>query len=291
MYGAIAANKRNTAIFIAVFVALIGGIGWVVGYISGDMTLGIWCLTIAAIYAFTQYFLASKLAVAMTGAKKIDGKQDNPRLYHIVDTLAITVGIPTPEIYVINDPAPNAFATGRDPKHAIIGVTTGLLDTMDDNELTGVIAHEMSHIQNYDIRLSAIVFGLVCLIGYISDIGFRVLVGGGDRDKNPITLVVGIVAMILAPIVALAVQMSVSRQREYLADSSAVMITRYPEGMISALKKLGEYKQPMAKQNPSMNMMFISDPDKKKGFMSRMFSTHPPIEDRIARLEQNQGKF
>jgi heat shock protein HtpX len=196
-----------------------------------------------------------------------------------------------PDVYIIDDPAPNAFATGRDPKHSIVAATTGLIDIMDDKELTAVMAHEMSHVKNYDIRVSMIVFGLVCVIGVISDLGMRMLWYGDRRrsdERSPVGLVIMLATAILAPVAASLAQMAVSRQREYLADASAVNITRYPEGMISALKKLDSHTRPMHQQNTATEAMFITSP-LKKGMISNLFSTHPPIEKRIERLEH--GKF
>ncbi|MDR1032410.1 MAG: M48 family metallopeptidase [Candidatus Nomurabacteria bacterium] len=289
MYKAVSANKRNTVILMMVFAAVIGGVGWIFAFIYSDMSIFAWTLGIAVFYALIQYFAAGNIAVAMTGAQKIE-KQNCPRLWHAVETISISTGLPMPEVYLIDDLAPNAFATGRDPKHAVIAATTGLVDTMDDNELMAVMAHEMSHVQNYDIRVSMIVFGLVSAIGLIADIGVRLLWHGNSRNKNPAVMVIGLVVLILAPIVSMLVRLAVSRQREYLADSSAVLITRYPAGMTSALDKLRQNTTPMRHQNPATEALWINNP-MKKGFINNLFSTHPPIEDRIARIEQNQARF
>lgn len=292
MYKNIAANKRNTVLIMIGFVVLIAAIGVLIAYAYNDWLIAAVIIAIAAIYATIQYFAASKLAVAMTGAKKIE-KKDAPRLYNAVENLTMTAGLPMPEVYIINDPAPNAFASGRDPKHALVCATTGLLDIMDDKELTAVMAHEISHVKNYDIRVSTIVFGLVCLIGFIADIGWRIGFRNSRRnsdDASPVAFIILLIAMIIAPIAAALAQMAVSRQREYLADSSAVMLTRYPEGMIAALKKLEAHSQPMKQQNPATEAMFISNPLKKRSLNS-LFSTHPPIEKRIERLENAKSKF
>lgn len=289
MYKQIAANKRNTIIIIIGFVVLISAIGCAFAYAYNDWAVAIYVLVISSIYALIQYFLAARLTVAMTGAKEIQ-KRDNPRLYRIVENLSITTGLPMPKVYIINDPAPNAFATGRDPKHAIVAATTGLIDIMDDNELTAVMAHEMSHVQNYDIRVSMIVFGLVCLVGFISDLGIRMLRHSDDDDRSPVGAIIMLLVAIFAPIAASLAQLAVSRQREYLADISAVKITRYPEGMINALKKLDEQGRPMKRQNSATSSMYINNP-MKKGFLSKLFSTHPPIEDRIERLENAKHNF
>lgn len=290
MYKAIYVNKRNTILIMAVFVGLVSVIGWLVSYMLGDVSITYYVIAGAFIYAFLQYFLATKLSIMMTGAEPIE-KRDNPRLYRIVENLSITTGVPTPKIYIINDPAPNAFATGRNPQHAIVAATTGLMDIMTDSELEAVMAHEMGHVQNYDIRVGMIAFGLVSAIGFLSDIVLRMFIFGDDReDKSPITMIVGIIALILAPIIAVIVQMAISRQREYLADATSAMTTRHPDSMISALDKLRKYGKPMQHQNSSAAHLFISNP-LKPGMFSRLFSTHPPIEDRISRLQNNSGKF
>ena len=294
MYKLIATNKRNTALILAGFVIFVGAIGVLFAYAYNDWQLAVLILVVAALYAAFQYYFASKIAVAMTGAKKIE-KKDNRRLYNIVENLSLTAGLPTPEIYVIDDPAPNAFASGRDPKHSLVAATTGLLDIMNDKELTAVMAHELSHIKNYDIRVSTIVFGLVALIGFISDLGFRMLYYGGhrdrdDNDRSPVGMIIILVFSILAPLLASLAQMAVSRQREYLADASSVNLTRYPEGMISALKKLDSHARPMKSQNAAMEALYISNP-LRKGTLTNLFSTHPPIEKRIERLEDGKNKF
>ncbi|UTX51592.1 M48 family metalloprotease [Candidatus Saccharibacteria bacterium TM7i] len=292
MYGAIAKNKRNTVIIMAVFVGIITAIGWTISYFYGETSITWWVLAGALLYALIQYFAAGKLAVAMTGAKEIE-KRDNPRLYRTVENLSITLGMPMPKVYIINDAAPNAFATGRNPQHAIVAATTGLLDSMDDRELNAVMAHEMGHVQNYDIRVSMIAFGLVSAIGLLSDIVLRMLFFGGDRRENgvhPFVYIIGIIILILAPIVAAIVQMAVSRQREYLADATGAMTIRDSEGMARALEKLQQYGRPMQKQSSATAQLFISNP-LKSNFIGKLFSSHPPLEDRINRLRNNADKF
>lgn len=291
MYKAIAANKRNTVLIMAVFVGLITAIGWVVSYFYGDTSITLWVLVGAALYALIQYFAAGSLAVAMTGAKQIE-KRDNPRLYRTVENLSITLGIQMPKVYIIEDSAPNAFATGRNPKHAIVAATTGLLAIMDDRELDAVMAHEMGHVQNYDIRVSMIAFGLVSVIGILSDIVLRMLFWGDNRNSNsnPIVLIVGIVVIILAPIIAAIVQMAISRQREYLADATGAMTIRDSDAMASALEKLKSFGKPMKHQHSATAQLFISNP-LRPGFIATLFSSHPPLDDRIKRLRQNADKF
>jgi heat shock protein HtpX len=289
MYNAIAANKRNTVLIMAVFVGLITAIGWLVSMYFGESSITLWVLVGAIIYALIQYFAAGKLAVAMTGAQEIQ-KSDNPRLYRVVENLSITLGTPMPKVYVINDAAPNAFATGRNPQHAIVAATTGLLDIMDDRELTSVMAHEMGHVQNYDIRVSMIAFGLVSAIGILSDIVLRSMFYGKRENVHPAFYIIGLVVIILAPIIATIVQMAISRQREYLADATGALTTRDSAGMASALGKLRDYGRPMQKQNTATAQLFISNP-LKPGFFAKLFSSHPPLEERIKRLSENADKF
>ena len=301
MYKAIAANKRNTWIIIGAFVALIAGLSLWWGNATGNGSSAIMVIVIAGGYTLFQYFAAGSLAVMMSGAQQIQ-KSDNPRLWNVVENLAITEGMPMPKVYIINDPAPNAFATGRDPKHAIVAATTGLLAIMDDSELEGVMAHEMSHVKNYDIRVSTIVFGLVSAIGILADMAMRMafwgnMFGGGRDDEREdnggfaiITLVVGLVASIIAFLIGPLIQAAVSRQREYLADATGAEITRYPEGLASALEKLGQYGRPMRRASSSMAHLYIADPI-KPGLVERAFSTHPPIADRIARLKKIGAGF
>lgn len=291
MYKAIAANKRNTVLIMALFVGLISAIGWAVSYMYGNTSITYFVIGGVAIYTLVQYFIADKLSIAMTGARQIE-KKDNPRFYRVVENLAITTGMPTPKIFIIDDPAPNAFATGRDPRHAIVAATSGLIDIMNDSELEAVMAHEMGHVQNYDIRVSMITFGLVSAIGLLTDIILRMFIFG-DRDNNdnsPTGMIIGIVVIILAPIIAAVIQLAVSRQREYLADATSAMTTRNPDAMVSALEKLQKQAKPMVRQSSSSAHLFFINP-LKPGFMNKLFSTHPPLEDRIARLQNNVGKF
>jgi len=295
MYRAIARNKRNTVFIIILFLLIIGGIGALAAWYYGDWSIAVIVFVIAIAYAAFQYFLGTRETIALSGGREIQ-KADNPRLYRIVENLAITEGLPMPKVYIINDPAPNAFATGRDPQHAVVAATTGLLELMDDPELEGVMAHEMGHVKNYDIRVSLIVFGLVLAIGLLADIAVRMaFFGGRSRGNNNnggaiIILVIGLVAAVLAPIVAGIVQAAVSRQREYLADATGALTTRHPDALASALLKLQAYGRPVMKTNTSMSHLWISDPN-KPGVMAKLFSTHPPIADRVARLQESGRSF
>lgn len=261
MYSAIARNKRNTVLIVLVFLLIIGALGFLGGYMAGNVSIGFIVLVVAFGYAVLQYFLAARQATAIAGGVEID-RVSEPRLWRTVENLAIATGMPMPRVFVIPDPAPNAFATGRDPEHAVVAATTGLLELMDDQELQGVMAHELGHVRNYDIRVSTMVFGLVVAVGLIADVLLRIsifsgLSGGRNRNSdnggsaNPVLLIAGIVAVIVAPIAAAGVQAAVSRQREYLADATGAMTTRHPEGLARALEKLGAYGRPMQTQNSS----------------------------------------
>lgn len=287
MYSEIASNKRKTWLIIALFVAIIGALGWIVSNLYNSPSFLFLALIVGGVYAIIQYFAAAKLALAMNGAKEVT-KKDEPRLYRTVENLAITNGMPTPKVYVIEDRALNAFATGRDPKHAVVAATRGLLDAMNDSELEGVMAHELGHVKNFDIRVMMIVFGLVSAIGLIADIIMHMFWWGGNNDNrnpNPLFIALGILAAILAPLAAVLVQMAVSRRREYLADSTGALTTRYPEGLASALEKIRAHGSATKRQNTATAHLFFANPLRGKS-LAKLFSTHPPIEDRIARLRK-----
>ncbi|RLP80883.1 protease [Mycetocola lacteus] len=300
MYRAIRENKINTVIIMILFILIIGALGWLVGYLNNSPSITIGILVGGAVFAIFQYFMGSRQALTISGGRQIT-LADEPRLYRIVENLAITTGTPMPDVYLIDDPAPNAFATGRDPQHASVAATTGLLEIMTDAELEGVMAHELGHVRNYDIRVSMIVFALVVVIGFISDIFMRMAfwggLSGGRNDNNnngggnnPVVMIIGLVAMLIAPLLASLIQLSVSRQREYLADATGAMTTRHPDALASALAKLDAYGRPMQRQNSSMAHLWISNP-LKSGGAAKLFSTHPPIPDRIARLQKMGGEF
>lgn len=275
---------------MVLFIVIITGLGWIFSEVYGSTGIFWGTMVGAGIYALIQYYAADKIALAVNGAQQIQ-KQDNPLLYNTVENLAITNGMPMPKVYIMDDPAPNAFATGRDPEHAVVAATTGLLQIMEKPELEGVIAHELGHVKNYDIRVMMIVFGLVSAIGLLADIFMR-MIWFRDRDSNqsPAVLAIGVVAAIVAPIVALVVQLAVSRQREYLADATGAMTTRHPEGLASALEKLKSVSTATRRQNSSTAHLFFANP-LKKAMLSGLFSTHPPLEDRIARLRDMEGKM
>ncbi|MEY4988981.1 MAG: hypothetical protein RI933_614 [Actinomycetota bacterium] len=298
MYSAIAANKRNTVLIVAGFVILLGALAYWWGEATGNGSSSWFIIGFIALYALFQYYMASSIAIAMSGAVPIE-KADNPRLWRIVENLAIAEGMPMPKVYIIPDPAPNAFATGRDPKHAVVAATTGLLAIMDDQELEGVMAHELGHVKNYDIRVSTIVFGLVSAVGILADMALRAAFFSGhssdrrnsnDGGLGAALIIIGIVASIVAWLIGPLVSAAVSRQREYLADATGAKTTRYPDGLARALAKLGQYGKPMRRASSSMAHMYINDPI-KPGMVERLFSTHPPIPERIARLQKIGGKF
>lgn len=286
MYEAIASNKRKTFYIMAFFVIIITVLAWIAAnLLNGNVPVfTIIALAVAGVYALIQYFAAAKIALKMNGAKQIQ-KKDNPRLYRMVENLSIAAGLPMPKVYIMHEKAPNAFATGRDPKHAVVAATTGLLDVMDDTELEAVLAHELGHVQNYDIRVMMIVFGLVSAIGVLADMLFYATWFSGGENRNPLFLVLGIAAALLAPFIALLVQLAVSRRREYLADSTGALLTRYPEGLASALEKIQKHGSVTRRQNTSTAHLFFANPLKKGGF-SKLLSTHPPLNDRIDRLRK-----
>ncbi len=278
------------------FMVLIAGLGFVADlYVTGGGPgIVFYAVVIGAIaYVAIQYYSSGSQALSMAGARQIQ-KADNPRLYRIVENLAITTGLPMPNVYLVDDPAPNAFATGRDPEHAAVAATTGLLEIMDDAELEGVMAHEIAHVKNFDIRVTTIVFGLVVVVGLVADVLARMAFFGGMRRStnggNPLMIIIAILAMILAPLLAAVIQAAVSRQREYLADATGALTTRHPEALASALEKLGQYGRPLKKQQASMAHLWMADPI-KPGVIDRMFQTHPPIGKRVERLLENQARF
>lgn len=288
MYQQIAANKRKTWVIMFAFLLLVAGLAWLFSLYAGEPMITPFILLGGAVYVFIMYFAGSSVALAVNGAQQIE-KKDNPRLWRIVENLAITDGLPMPKVYIMNDPAPNAFATGRNPQNSAVCVTTGLLDIMTDTELEGVMAHELGHVQNYDIRVSMIAFALVAIVGLLADFFLR-MIWFRDRDEDsptnsPVFLIVGIVAAIVAPLVATLIQLAISRRREYLADATGALTTRYPDGLASALEKIGQYGSGLKKQNASTAHLFFANP-LKSGAIAGLFSTHPPIAERVARLRQ-----
>ena len=290
MYSDIVANKRKTVVIMAVFFVFLAIIIFIFAkYLGGGTGVFYGGLIGSLIYIAFTYFAGEKMALAVNNAKQIQ-KADNPRLWRVVENLSIVDGLPMPKVYIMNDPAPNAFATGRDPNHASVCVTSGLLNIMDDKELEGVLAHELGHIKNYDIRVSMVAFALTAIISLLADVILQLtFFGGGDREEdNQLFLILGIVAAILAPIVATLIQLAVSRQREYLADATGALTTRYPEGLASALRKIQKTGSVAKVQNTSTAHLFFVNPLKAHS-LANLFNTHPPIDKRIERLETMEG--
>jgi heat shock protein HtpX len=295
MYEQIASNKRRSVLVIAFFVVLIFLLAWVFEQLTGMGEGGlIIAAVIAGISAFTGYYASDKIALAISHARPVT-KEEYPYLFNVVEGLAIAAGVPAPRCYVINDTAPNAFAAGRNPEHSVICVTTGLLGKLNRAELEGVVAHEMSHIKNYDIRLQTLAVVMVGIIVLLGDwimrsvwFGGRGRRSGGDRTgAGAIFLVIGLVFAAFGPLIAQLLRLAVSRRREFLADASGAMLTRYPPGLASALRKISADTEPLEAANKATAHMYIVNPLKNlKGGMNKLFSTHPPIEERIAALEK-----
>lgn len=295
LYNQISSNKRRTVVLLIVFFMLLAAIGAAVGYLwLGDMTFGVViAVIIGAIYAMSMIFQSTNVVMSMNHAREVT-EQEAPQLYHIVEDMAMVAQIPMPRVFIIEDQSLNAFATGSSPENAAVAATTGLLSVMNREELEGVIGHEVSHIRNYDIRISTIAVALASAITLLSSLGSRMIwFGGGrrrsdDRDNGTGLLVFlfSILSLILAPLAATLVQLAISRQREYLADASSVELTRNPQGMINALQKLQQSAPMQQPVDAASAALYINDPIKKEERLTSLFSTHPSISDRIERLRQ-----
>jgi heat shock protein HtpX len=295
VYDRIGQNRRDTFLLLLLFVALVAGMSIAVGIILGLPYPYAPLLIIPfLLFALFRYYSSSRVALAISQAHRVT-KEDEPELFRTVENLCIGAGLPMPEVYVIEDGSPNAFATGRDPQHAAIAVTRGLLQKMDHLELEGVIAHELSHIGNYDIRLMTVVVVLVGVVALMADLMLRLtLFGAGSRSSNRdrnaggaavIIYAVALIAVILTPIAAQLIRFAISRQREYLADASGALLTRYPEGLASALQKISTDTDPLEVANKATAHLYINDPLREhSSFLNSLFSTHPPVGERIARL-------
>ncbi|MCC7289254.1 M48 family metallopeptidase [bacterium] len=301
MYTEISKNKRNSILLMLVFMMVVIALGWVFSQALGEPAIVYGATAFALIYTWISYYNSDKMALAASHARRVE-KKDAPELYRLVENLAITAGLPTPKIYIIDDTAPNAFATGRDPEHAVICVTTGILQKLDKAELEGVIAHELSHVGNYDIRFMSLVVVLVAIIALMSDWFLRFTFwGGGDNDRDRgngqlqmILMAAGIILAILAPIIGTLMQLALSRKREYLADASGALLTRHPAGLASALRKISDDAEPLEAANKATANLYIVNPfranvkvgrDARRWF-ANLYSTHPPIDERIKRLEE-----
>lgn len=279
-------NVRKTWMLMSVFLVLIVAIGFIFSQIYGDPNILYVFFIFALLMNIFSYWNSAKIAIKMSGAKIADENQYK-ELHNIVENLSITAGLPKPKVYVINDPAPNAFATGRNKEHAAIAVTTGLMQILDNTELEGVIAHELSHIGNNDILLSTMAVVLAGFITIVADIFIRSQFFGGGRDNDSkgsnVLMIIGIILSILAPIFASLIQLAISRKREFLADASGALLTRYPEGLVNALNKISQYNMPMKKNSKATAHLFIANPFGPQK-IKNLFSTHPPTEERIRAL-------
>ena len=287
MYSQIDSNKRNSVILMMIFIIIIISIGYGLEFLWGDGSyMIVWgAIIISLLMTSVSYFKGDKIALASTGAKEIN-KTSDIYLYRIVENLCITAGTPMPKVYIIEDMAINAFATGRKPEFSSIAITRGAIEKLENEELEGVIAHELSHIKNYDIRFMMLVAVLVGSIALISNIFIRSQFYGrrGNNKSHPAFLIIGIVLAILSPLIAEIIKLAISRKREYLAVASGSLLTRYPEGLASALEKISQENQPMKKPSTATAHLFISNPFKNKSKFHNLFSTHPPIQDRIGKL-------
>ena len=280
-------NIRKTWFLMTAFFVVVMGLGWFFSYALETPII----LYVAVIFSIVMnigaYWYSDKLVLKMSGAHEADPVQFL-ELHRIVENLAITAGLPKPRVYIISDPSPNAFATGRDAEHAVVAVTTGLLDMLDKTELDGVLAHELSHIGNRDMLVSTVVVVLVGFVALLSDFFLRSTLWGGGRDRDnragAILMLIGIVLAILAPIVAQLIHFAISRKREFLADASGALLTRYPEGLASALQKISRAGIPMRRANNATAHLFITNPFAGKNGLSRLFLTHPPTEERVKAL-------
>lgn len=295
LYQQIARNKRRTVYVMIGFVLLVLLIGAAVGYVFFDSYVAgvLMAVVIGGIYMVLMISQSTSVVMGMNHAHEITSADQAPELWHVVEDMALVANVPMPKVYIIDDPSPNAFATGNNPEHAAVAATTGILDKLNREELEGVMGHEMTHVRNYDIRLQTIALALAAVISMLVNIGMHSFWWGGGRRNNDregggyiqiILMVLSLVVVVLAPIAASLAQMALSRNREYLADAGAVELTRNPRGLISALEKISN-AEPMKEADPSSAALYISNPIKKKS-MANLFSTHPPMEERIKRLEQ-----
>lgn len=282
------------------FLLFIIVIGFVLSYMYGNPNLLYMAILISIALNISAYWFSDKIVLSMAHATQIESRDQYPELWNTMENLCITAGLPMPKLYVIDDPAPNAFATGRNKDHAVVAVTTGLLPLLNKSELEGVLAHELAHIGNRDMLVQTAVVVFAGLISFVADFALRASMFGGEEKKNPIFLILGILAIILAPLAATVIKLAISREREFLADATGALITRYPEGLASALQKISSFHQPMRVQHNAIAHLFISDPSgvndeseirehEEVSWISKLFMTHPPLEERVNRL-LNKGR-
>jgi heat shock protein HtpX len=293
LYKQIASNKRKSIALLFGFLLLYAALGWLLSLWFGNAALFV-ALAVAAVMLFVNLFLGDDLITTVAGARRIERKEEAPELWRMVENLSITAGVPMPRLFIVPDESPNAFAAGRSPKQAIVAVTTGLLERLDEEELEGVLAHEMSHIRNYDVRLMTWAAVLAGSIALLANVFLRVMwFGGGDRREggnNPIVLIGVIAGLVLAPIAAILIQLAISRRREYVADASGAELTRYPQGLASALNVISAANKPSPRLgNQAIAHLMIAPPLSARGRSLTVFATHPSSEDRIARLNGMAG--
>ncbi|RRK10365.1 zinc metalloprotease HtpX [Lactiplantibacillus garii] len=297
LFEQIARNKRHTFYVMAAFVVLVAVIGMAVGYVFFDNTVAglLMAIIVAAVYMAIMIGQSTDVVMGMNHARELHGADDDPELWHTVEDMALVAKVPMPRVFIIDDDSPNAFATGNNPQHAAVAVTTGIQARLNREEMEGVIGHEMTHVRNYDIRLQTIALALTAAISLLVNWGMNAFWWGGgrrrrddDRDGNgaqALLMILAVVVIILAPLAASLVQLALSRNREYLADAGSVELTRNPVGLINALEKIDD-SQPMQQADPSSAALYISDPFKAKKSWAHLFDTHPPMADRIARLKK-----
>jgi heat shock protein HtpX len=284
-------NVTKTFMLMGVFLVMVIAISYAVSWYMGNSLILYIGAAFAILTSVGSYWYSDKIVLSMTNAHPVT-KAEAPELYSVVENLSITAGLPMPKVYIVDDPAPNAFATGRDPEHAVVASTTGLLRVLDRSELEGVMAHELAHVGNRDMLVMTVAVVLAGFVAIIADFLSRSLMyGGNNRDRHPAFLIAGIIGIILAPIAAKLIQLAISRKREYLADATGALLTRYPEGLASALEKISAHAQPMQKASHATAHLFISDPFQEEGRsigqkISSLFQTHPPVADRIKKLRE-----
>lgn len=295
LYTKQASNIRTTWFLMTGFLVFIIVIGFILSYMYGNPNLLYGAFAISILLNISAYWFSDKIVLSMANATPIESRDQYPELWNTMENLCITAGLPMPKLYVIDDPAPNAFATGRNKNHAVVAVTTGLLPLLTKSELEGVLAHELAHIGNRDMLVQTAVVVFAGLISFVADFALRASLMGGEEKKNPIFLVLSILAIILAPLAAMIIKLAISREREFLADATGALITRYPEGLASALQKISNFHQPMRVQHNAIAHLFISDPSgvndesearehEKVSWITKLFMTHPPVAERVDRL-------
>jgi heat shock protein HtpX len=292
LYTQAESNTRKTWFLIFSFLVFIIALGWLFSFLLDSFTILVIAVFISILMAFGSYWYSDKIVLKMTKASPV-AKKDNPELYRIVENLSITAGLPLPKIYIIKEAQPNAFATGRNPEHAVVAVTQGLLNKLERTELEGVIAHELAHIGNKDMLLGTAIVILVGIVALLSNLFLRISFWGGLRRRDSkgssgaLLLILGIIAAILAPLAATLIRLAISRKREFLADASGALLTRYPEGLARALEKISQDQTPLKAANNSTAHLFISSPfrgEQTKSWFTKLFMTHPPIEERVKAL-------